>query len=73
MEETERDARWQQLVALQAQFDRDDGGAAAQPEAVSGVGSLAQHKIRRAARFDEALSGFDGWASVEAPQRRLSA
>ena len=73
MDEMERDERWQQLLSLRAQYDQDDGAAAGQAESVSGVGSLAQHKFRRAARFDEALSGFGGWASVEAPQRRLSA
>jgi hypothetical protein len=73
MDEMDRDARWQQLVVLQAQFDQDDRDGAARGEPIPAVGSLAQHKHRRAARFDEALSGFGGWASVEAPQRRLSA
>jgi hypothetical protein len=73
MDEMERDARWQQLLVLRAQFDEDDRCGATRGDAIPAVGSLAQHKFRRAARFDEALSGFGGWASAETPQRRLSA
>jgi hypothetical protein len=72
MGELDRDARWQALLVLRAQFDQDETGNTAADQA-AGAGSLGRHKFRRAARFDEALSGWTGWSSVEAPQRRLSA
>jgi hypothetical protein len=70
MEEIDRDARWQALLAAQAEVAQDDG----QATGASGRGtSRRRHPSRRAARFDEALSGWAGWSEVEAPDRRLSA
>ena len=72
MDQVEQDQRWQALLVLRAQFDQDAMGGAS-PGQSAAAGSLAHHKFRRAARFDEALSGWTGWSAVEAPQRRLSA
>jgi hypothetical protein len=73
MDDADRDARWQALLVMRAQFDQDEAGGTAPSVPAPGTGSLGQHKFRRVARFDEALSGWTGWSAVEAPQRRLSA
>ncbi|MEK6277918.1 MAG: hypothetical protein AABM29_07895 [Actinomycetota bacterium] len=69
----EQNQRWQALLVLRAQFDQDEKGGTVPSGSPAAAGSLAHHKFRRAARFDEALSGWTGWSAVEAPQRRLSA
>jgi hypothetical protein len=71
MNEEERGARWQDLIEARADFA--DADEIVPLRAVSESGARRGHPSRKLARFDEALSTWSSWSSVERPQRRLSA
>ena len=82
----EQDARWQQIV--DARVDFGDESPAAEPAPFDAAAyddddvvplERAQRsresriRDRKAAQFDEALSSFSSWSSVEPRRRRMSA
>ena len=76
----DQDARWQQIV--DARVDFRDEGAAAEPmpydDQVVPLEAAEQNRAsrmrdRKAAQFNEALSSFSSWDSVEPRRRRMSA
>lgn len=76
----EQDARWQQIVDARADFS--DEAPASEPmlydDQVVPLQAAEQKREsrlrdRKAAQFNEALSSFSSWSSVEPPRRRMSA
>ena len=81
----EQDVRWQQIVDARADFS--DEAPASEPTASEPMIyddqvvplEAAERKRasrtgdRKAAQFNEALSSFSSWSSVEPPRRRMSA
>lgn len=81
----EQDARWQQIVDARTDFS-DEAPASAAPvsepmiydDQVVPLQAAEQRRAsrirdRKAAQFNEALSSFSSWSSVEPPRRRMSA
>jgi hypothetical protein len=67
MSDEERDVRWQEIMDAQADFVEE-------PTPLhQGQRSREQRRDRKSQQFDEALSGFSSWSSVEPKRRRLSA
>jgi hypothetical protein len=76
----DQDARWQQIV--DARVDFSDEGPASEPipydDQVVPLEAAEQNRTsrmrdRKAAQFNEALSSFSSWDSVEPRRRRMSA
>lgn len=81
----EQDARWQQIV--DARVDFSDEAPASDPAASDPApyddqvvplqaaerSRASRSSARKAAQFNEALSSFSDWSSVEPRRRRLSA
>jgi hypothetical protein len=67
----EQDARWQQIIDARA--DLGDESDSVVPLHAPGREGRARHRSSKTAEFDEALSGFSSWSSVEPRRRRLSA
>ena len=77
MGDEERDARWQQLLAVQEEIGADDSMRLGRPTPISG---RRRQRSEKAARFAEALSVSTTWSGIadarshaEARNRRLSA
>jgi hypothetical protein len=68
----DQDARWQQIIDARVDFG-DEGTSDDVVPLRPAEGRPARRADRKAAQFDEALSGFSSWSSVERPRRRLSA
>jgi hypothetical protein len=68
MNEDEQTARWQDLMDARADF-----GDQVVPLRAAQNGARRRHPSRKLALFDEALSGWANWSSVDKPRRRLSA
>jgi hypothetical protein len=67
MSDEERDARWQEIMDAQADFVQE-------PVPLRGTErSGPQRRNSKSRQFDEALSSFSSWSSVEPRRRRLSA
>jgi hypothetical protein len=81
----EQDARWQQIVDARVDFSEDaplaDPAADPAPYDDDDVIPLqaaeqsraSRSSARKAAQFNEALSSFSDWSSVEPRRRRMSA
>ena len=76
----EQDVRWQQIVDARADFS--DEAPASEPmiydDQVVPLEAAERKRAsrtgdRKAAQFNEALSSFSSWSSVEPPRRRMSA
>jgi hypothetical protein len=76
----EQDARWQQIV--DARVDFSDEAPASEPmpydDQVVPLEAAERNRTsrmrdRKAAQFNEALSSFSSWSSVEPRRRRMSA
>jgi hypothetical protein len=67
----DQDARWQQII--DARVDFGDGVSDDDVVPLRAGEQKRSRSDRKAAQFDEALSGFSSWSSVERPRRRLSA
>jgi hypothetical protein len=69
----DQDARWQQIIDARVDFgdgvSDDDVVPLRSPER----SGSSRRSNRKAAQFNEALSSFNSWSSVERPRRRLSA
>ena len=77
MGDEERDARWQQLLAVQEEIDAGDAMPLGRPTPIRG---RRRQRSDKAARFAEALSVSTTWSGIaeardqaEARNRRLSA
>jgi hypothetical protein len=68
MNEEEQSARWQDLMEARADF-----GDEVVPLRAAQNDARRRHPSRKLALFDEALSGWANWSSVDRPRRRLSA
>ena len=71
----DQNARWQQIIDARVDFgdpitDTDDDVVPLRATERSGS---PRRSDRKAAQFNEALSSFSSWSSVERPRRRLSA
>ncbi len=76
----EQDARWQQIVDARVDFGDEAPGSRPAPYDDDVVPIRAAERsrasrssARKAAQFNEALSGFSTWSSVEPRRRRMSA
>jgi hypothetical protein len=67
-EEERSDARWRALMEARGEF-----GDRVVPLQAARDGSHRRHPSRKLAQFDEALSDWGSWSSIERPRRRLSA
>jgi hypothetical protein len=67
----EQDARWRQIIDARADFG--DETDAVIPLHDAGRQDTPRRRSSKTAEFDEALSGFSSWSSVEPRRRRLSA
>ena len=68
----EQDARWQEIMDARVDFgDEASGDDSVVPLRAANQG--ARRSDRKAAQFNEALSSFSSWSSVEPRRRRMSA
>jgi hypothetical protein len=76
----EQDARWQQIVDARVDFSDEAPASESMPyddqvvplEAAE-ANRTSRMRDRKAAQFNEALSSFSSWSSVEPRRRRMSA
>jgi hypothetical protein len=76
----EQDARWQQIVDARVDFSDEAPASDPMPYDDDQVVPLeaaernrTRTRDRKAAQFNEALSSFSSWSSVEPRRRRMSA
>lgn len=69
----EQDARWQQIVDARVDFGDEAPGDGVIPLRAGERSRESRSSDRKAAQFNEALSGFSSWSSVEPRRRRMSA
>jgi hypothetical protein len=69
----EQDARWQQIVDARVDFGEESTGDDVVPLRAAEQSRASRSSARKAAQFNEALSSFSSWSSVERPRRRMSA
>jgi hypothetical protein len=69
----DQDARWQQIIDARVDFGDGATDDDVVPLRATERSGSSRRSDRKAAQFNEALSSFDSWSSVERPRRRLSA
>jgi hypothetical protein len=69
----EQDVRWQQIIDARVDFGDGVSDHDVVPLRATERGGSTRRADRKAAQFNEALSSFSSWSSVERPRRRMSA